>query len=117
MSIRGGTRTARRARHEPVVPTQPAGRPNGYQRTGRYGRGPGDQRRYERYGDSGGGLGGLAQVPPVPRRAGGLVLVALFTVARPLARLAVVAVRRGQPGAPCGSGSSRTSSARTWARR
>ena len=32
---------------------------NGYHRTGRYGRGPGDQRKYERYGSRNGGIGGI----------------------------------------------------------
>ena len=39
-----GSRSAR--------PRRRSGAPIAYQRTGRYGRGPGNQRRYERYGDS-----------------------------------------------------------------
>ena len=57
MSVRGG----RGPREDMAVPASDGGgkRSNGYQRTGRYGRGPGDQRRYDRYGDRGGGLGGF----------------------------------------------------------
>ena len=53
MSVRGG----RGPREDMAVPVSDGSgkRPNGYQRTGRYGRGPGDQRRYERYGDRRGG--------------------------------------------------------------
>ncbi len=69
----GGTMTVRGGRgpRDPMAdPPAPTGRQNGYKRTGRYGRGPGDQRRYERYGDGGGAVG-PPPLRPLPRRAGG----------------------------------------------
>ena len=42
-------------------PQTPVRRADPYRRTGRYGRGPGDQRRYERYGDRRGGIGGIVR--------------------------------------------------------
>ena len=97
MSVRGG-RGPRDEWHEPVA--LPTGRrPNGYQRTGRYGRGPGDQRRYERYGDSGGGLTGLLKFFTFLVVLAVLVMVALLTVARPIARLAIVPLVEDNPAA------------------
>jgi UPF0755 protein len=97
VSIRGG----RGPRDEYDVPAGDVGRrrPNGYQRTGRYGRGPGDQRRYDRYGDRRSGLGGLVGFLVFLVVLAGLVLLALFTIARPLARLAIVPLAEGNPGA------------------
>jgi UPF0755 protein len=97
MSIRGG----RGPREEYVSPVaEPVGRrPNGYQRTGRYGRGPGDQRRYDRYGNRGGGLGGLLRFVLFLVVLAVLVLVALLTVARPIARLAIVPIAEDNPAA------------------
>ena len=95
MSVRGG-RGPRDEWHEPVV-EQVGRRPNGYQRTGRYGRGPGDQRKYERYGDSGGGFGGVLRFLIFLVVLAVLVLVALFTVARPIARLAIVPFAEDNP--------------------
>ncbi len=97
MSIRGG-----QGPREDMALREPdaAGkRPNGYKRTGRYGRGPGDQRRYDRYGDRGGGLGGLVRFVLFLLVLALLVLVALFTVARPIARLAIVPLAESNPGA------------------
>jgi len=96
MSIRGD----RGPRDQMAMPAEPsAKRENGYRRTGRYGRGPGDQRRYDRYGDSGGGLGGILKFLLFLLVLAGLVLVALVTVARPIARLAVVALAEDNPSA------------------
>ena len=81
MSIRGG-----RGPRE----SYDGGYRSGYQRTGRYGRGPGDQRRFERYGDRTGGLGGILRfVIFLVLLAGGVLLV-MVTVARPLVRAVVV---------------------------
>ena len=55
-----------------------------------YGRGPGDQRSYERYGDPGGGLARLLKFLCSCVRARGRRARGAVTVARPLARLAVV---------------------------
>ncbi len=88
MSIRGG----RGPRDDMAAPARDGGgrRPNGYQRSGRYGRGPGDQRRYDRYGDRRGGLRGLVGFVVFLVVLAVIVLVALLTVARPLARLLIV---------------------------
>jgi UPF0755 protein len=97
MSIRGG----RGPRDDMAAPvTRGSGRrPNGYQRTGRYGRGPGDQRKFEGYGDRRGGLGGVLGFGLFLLVMAVLVMVALFTVARPIARLAIVPWAEGNPGA------------------
>jgi UPF0755 protein len=96
VSIRGG-RGPREEWREPLV--EPVGRrPNGYRRTGRYGRGPGDQRRYERYGN-GGGLGGLIRFVIFLVVLAALVMAALLTVARPIARLAIVPLAENNPAA------------------
>jgi UPF0755 protein len=63
---------------------------NGYQRTGRYGRGPGDQRKYERYGGRNGGLGGILRFILFLALLAGGVLLVMVTVARPLVRAVVV---------------------------
>ncbi len=97
MSIRGG----RGPREDMAAPVSNGGgkRPNGYQRTGRYGRGPGDQRRYDRYGDRGGGLGGFLRFVAFVVVLAVVVLVALTTFARPIVRLAIVPWAEGNPGA------------------
>jgi UPF0755 protein len=82
MSIRGG--------RGPRDPGSGGRYENGYQRTGRYGRGPGDQRRYERYGDRGGGLGGLLRFVVFLGILSAAVLIVMGTVARPLVRAVVV---------------------------
>ncbi len=92
MSIRGG-----RGPRDDLAVSGP--RQNGYQRTGRYGRGPGDQRRFDRYGDRGGGLGGLLKFGIFLVVLAALVIVALLTVARPIARLAVVSLAEDNPSA------------------
>ncbi len=97
MSVRGG----RGPREDMAAPVSDGGgrRPNGYQRTGRYGRGPGDQRRYDRYGDRGGGLGGFLRFVLFLVVLAVVVLVALTTFARPIVRLAVVPWAEGNAGA------------------
>ena len=87
MTVRGG-----RGPRDPMAGPEPAGgQPtDGYRRTGRYGRGPGDQRRYERYGEQGGGLPGLLRFVIFLFVLAGIVLIVLGTVARPLLRAAVV---------------------------
>ena len=63
---------------------------NGYQRTGRYGRGPGDQRKYERYGSRGGGIAGVIRFVLFLGILSAGVLLVMVTVARPLVRAVVV---------------------------
>jgi UPF0755 protein len=96
MTVRGG-----RGPREPMAVPEAAGeRPtNGYRRSGRYGRGPGDQRRYERYGDRGGGMAGLLRFVVFLFVLAGIVLIVLVTVARPLVRAAVVPWAEGNLGA------------------
>jgi len=88
VSIRGGRGPRDDDSHQPsdVGPR----RPSGYQRTGRYGRGPGDQRRYDRYGDRQGGMRGLVGFVVFLLVLAVVVLVALLTIARPIARLVIV---------------------------
>jgi UPF0755 protein len=81
MSIRGG--------RGPRDPSD-GGYRNGYQRTGRYGRGPGDQRKYERYGRRGGGIGGILRFVLFLALLSAGVLIVMATVARPLVRAVVV---------------------------
>ncbi len=89
MSIRGG-----QGPRDPIATPDPASssgqRVNPYQRTGRYGRGPGDQRRYERYGDRRGGVGGVLRFLLFLFVLAGVVLLVMATVARPLVRAVVV---------------------------
>jgi UPF0755 protein len=73
-------------------------RPNGYKRTGRYGRGPGDQRRYERYGD-GNGVSGIVKFAVFLAIMAVAVLLVMVTVARPLTRAIVVPWVDGNPSA------------------
>ena len=96
MSVRGG-----RGPREPMAGPDPASaqRRNGYQRSGRYGRGPGDQRRFEGYGDDGGGLAGLLKFVVFLVILAVVVLVVMATVARPLVRMVVVPWAEGNPGA------------------
>lgn len=96
MNVRGG-----RSPRDPMAgPDSASGRRrNGYQRTGRYGRGPGDQRRFEGYGDEGGGLGGLIRFVVFLVILAVVVLVVMATVARPLVRMVVVPVAEENPGA------------------
>jgi UPF0755 protein len=65
-------------------------RADSYQRTGRYGRGPGDQRRYERYGDGRSSVGGILRFLLFLVVLAAIVLLVLVTVARPLLRAVVV---------------------------
>jgi len=94
MTTRGG-----RNPREPMAAPADAEdrRPNGYQRTGRYGRGPGDQRRYDRYGRRGGGIGGVLRFALFLVVLAAGVLLAMATVARPLVRMAVVPWAEGNP--------------------
>lgn len=96
MTLRDG-----RGPREPMAEPDADGgrRPNGYRRSGRYGRGPGDQRRYERYGDRRGGLGGLPRFVAFLFVLAAVVLVVMATVARPLVRMVVVPWAEGNPGA------------------
>jgi UPF0755 protein len=74
-------------------------RKSGYQRTGRYGRGPGDQRRFEGYGDGGGGFLGLLKFVIFLVVLAAVVLIVMVTVARPVLRMVVVPWAEGNPGA------------------
>ena len=88
-----------------------------YQRTGRYGRGPGDQRRYERYGDRRGGVSGVVRFLLFLFVLAAVVLVVMATVARPLLRAVGRAAGPRTTPRSWRSASCPTSSARTWARR
>ena len=95
MSVRGG----RGPREDMAAPVSDGGgkRPNGYQRTGRYGRGPGDQRRYDGYGDRRGGMRGLFGFVVFLAVLAAIVMFALLTIARPIARLAIVPLVEDNP--------------------
>lgn len=88
MSIRGGRGPRDDGRYR-----------NGYQRTGRYGRGPGDQRKFERYGDGRGGIAGILRFVAFLGVLSIGVLIVMTTVARPLVRSIVVPWAEGNPGA------------------
>ena len=95
MSVRGG-----RGPRDPMATPEPGRRSNPYTRTGRYGRGPGDQRRYERYGDERERHApACSGSSPSSRSSRSLVLATLATVARPLVRAVVVPWAEGNPGA------------------
>ncbi len=81
--------------------TRPAGAdPAGaYRRSGRYGRGPGDQRRFARYGKRGGGLFGLLRFGIFLGVLAVLVIGAMATVARPMVRAIVVPWANGNASA------------------
>lgn len=95
MTVRGG-RGPRDPMAEPEA--QPVAPDYGYRRTGRYGRGPGDQRRYQRYGDHRGGVAGLLQFLVFLGVLAVVVVIALTTVARPLLRMAVAPWAEQNPG-------------------
>lgn len=96
MSVRGG----RGAREPMVVPDAGSDRrPNGYQRTGRYGRGPGDQRKYERYGNRGGGFGAVLRFVIFLAFLAAGVILTMVTVARPLVRAVIVPWANDNPSA------------------
>ncbi len=92
MSVRGG-----RGPRDPYATPGPASTPptsarrvSSYQRTGRYGRGPGDQRRYVGYGDRKGGVPGILRFIAFLFVLAAAVLLVMVTVARPLVRAVVV---------------------------
>lgn len=87
MSIRGG-----QGPRDPIPPNgqTPVRRADPYQRTGRYGRGPGDQRRYERYGARRSGVAGAVRFLVFLFVLAAVVLVVMATVARPVLRAVVV---------------------------
>ena len=87
MSIRSGQGPRQPIDPQPQTPVR---RADPYRRTGRYGRGPGDQRRYERYGDRRSGIGGIVRFLVFLVVIAVLVLVVMATVARPLLRAVVV---------------------------
>ena len=96
MTLRGG-RGPRDPMAEPAP--QPAAPDYGYRRSGRYGRGPGDQRRYERYGDHRGGFVGLVRFLLFLAVLAAAVVLVLVTVARPILRMAVAPWAEQNPGA------------------
>lgn len=79
--------------------TSSSRRINPYRRAGRYGRGPGDQRRYAEYGANGGGLGGVLRFLVFLVLLAAFVLLVMATVARPLVRAVVVPWAWDNPGA------------------
>jgi UPF0755 protein len=95
MSVRGG-----QGPREPMVGPAPSTgrRKSGYQRTGRYNRGPGDQHRFEGYGDQH-GLEGLVRFVLFLAVIALVVLLIMATVARPVLRMVVVPWTDGNPGA------------------
>ena len=111
MSVRGG-----RGPREPMaVPVSSSERrKNGYQRTGRYGRGPATSAVSRATATKVAALGGLLRFIIFLAVLAVLVLVVMATVARPLVRMVVVPLAEGTR-APCASGSWRTSCGRTWA--
>jgi UPF0755 protein len=104
MSIRGGrgprdglSSGDRGGSDIPMASPAPARRQDLYRRTGRYGRGPGDQRRYAAYGDRKGGLGGVVRFLLFLVVLSAAVLLVMVTVARPLARAVVVPLAWDNP--------------------
>ncbi len=93
MSVRGG-----RGPRDPGDGQDSGRRANAYARTGRFGRGPGDQRRYEGYGD-GRGRGGILRFILFLIVLALIVLATMATVARPLVRAVVVPWADGNAGA------------------
>jgi UPF0755 protein len=96
MTVRGG-RSPREPMVDPEPPVVPAD--YAYRRSGRYGRGPGDQRRYERYGDRGGGARGLVKFLLFLAVLVAVVVLVLVSVARPILRMAVAPWAEQNPGA------------------
>jgi UPF0755 protein len=97
MTVRGG-RGPRDAMVDPEPQAAPAD--YGYRRSGRYGRGPGDQRRYERFGERrGGGLGGLVRFLLFLAILAAAVVLVLVTVARPILRMAIAPWAEQNPSA------------------
>ncbi len=96
MTVRDG-RGPRTAMVDPEPQARPADQ--GYRRSGRYGRGPGDQRRFERYGEHRGGFAGLVRFLLFLAVLAGAVLLVLMTVARPVLRMAVAPWAEQNPGA------------------
>lgn len=74
-------------------------RTGGYRRTGRYGQGPGDQRRYEVYGSRRGGLRGVLAFVLFLALLAIVVLLVMVTVARPVLRAVVVPLAEDNPAA------------------
>ncbi|HEY5434253.1 MAG TPA: endolytic transglycosylase MltG [Candidatus Limnocylindrales bacterium] len=94
MSVRNGG-----GPRDPMAGPEPASRrrKSAYHRTGRYGRGPGDQRRFEEYGN-GRGFGGLLRFVVFLAVMALVVLLVMVTVARPVLRMVVVPWTDGNPG-------------------
>lgn len=104
MSVRGG-RGPREPMARPLdTPAPPEAadansNANAYARTGRYGRGPGSARRYDRYDNGGHAAWGLVRFLVFLLILAAIVLAATATVARPLVRAVVVPWAEGNPGA------------------
>lgn len=71
-------------------PPTPTRRADAYRRTGRYGRGPGDQRRYAGYASQRGGVPGLLRFVAFLIVLSASVLLVMVSVARPLTRAVIV---------------------------
>ena len=94
MSVRGG-----RGPRDPYdVPEDDAPRANPYVRTGRYGRGPGDQRPYREYGN-GSGVGSVLRFAVFLVILAAAVLFTMATVARPIVRSVLVPWAQDSPAA------------------
>lgn len=85
MTVRGG-----RGPRDPRGADRAQREPNPYVRAGRYGRGPGDQRRYGPYGGGGSSVWGLLRFAAFVAILAVIVLGTMTTVARPLLRAVVV---------------------------
>ncbi len=97
MTVRGG-RGPRDSVADPAGSVTASGH-DVYRRSGRYGRGPDDQRRYGRHGNRGGGLGGLLRFLLFVGILAAAVLLTLVTVARPILRMAIAPWAEQNPGA------------------
>ncbi len=98
MTVRGG-RGPREPMAVPATGDEPEGRRlNAYERTGRYGRGPGDPRRDGRYRSRSGGFLTLVRFTLFMGVLAVGVLLVMITVARPLTRAIIVPLADSNPG-------------------
>ena len=97
----GGRGDSPRNRGDRTSGTRPTGSDaaTAYRRSGRYGRGPGDQRRFSGYGKRGGGALGLLRFGAFLGILAVVVIVAMVTVARPVMRAIIVPWANGNPSA------------------
>jgi UPF0755 protein len=99
MTVRGGGGPREGGDRPAAARQKDSGSAHAYRRSGRYDRGPGDQRRFERYGNKGGGLAGLLRFAIFIAVLAAVVIVSMITVARPLVRAIIVPWANGNPSA------------------